>query len=89
MPTVAESGVPNYEFASWIGILAPAGTPSPVVGLLNKHIVSALRSPELSTTFSRSGMDVIASSPEQFATFLKSELQRYAKVVKERGLKAD
>jgi len=89
VPTVAESGVPNYEFASWIGILAPAGTPSPVVALLNKHIVSALRSPELSTTFSRSGMDVIASSPEQFATFLKSELQRYAKVVKERGLKAD
>ncbi|HYC43886.1 MAG TPA: tripartite tricarboxylate transporter substrate-binding protein, partial [Burkholderiales bacterium] len=41
VPTVAESGVPNYEFASWIGILAPAGTPSPVVGLLNKHIVSA------------------------------------------------
>ena len=89
VPTVAESGVPNYEFTSWIGLLAPASTSETLIALLNKHVVEALRSPDLQRTFGNSGMDVVASSPEQFRALLRAELARYAKVVKERGLKAD
>jgi len=89
VPTVAESGVPDYAFTSWIGLLAPAGTPAAIVLKLNQQIHEALRSPDLSSRFSNAGMNVIASTPEEFATHLRSELSKYAKLVQQRGLRAD
>ena len=89
LPTVAESGVKGYEFASWYGVLAPAGTPAGVINTLNAQITKALRSSELGERFAREGADIIASSPAQFGAHLKSELVRWAKVAKEAGLHAD
>lgn len=89
LPTVAESGVKGYEFASWYGVLAPAGTPANVINTLSDHIVKALRSSDLGERFAREGAEIIASSPAQFGAHLKSELARWAKVAKEAGLHAD
>jgi tripartite-type tricarboxylate transporter receptor subunit TctC len=88
IPTVAEAGVPGYEFTSWIGLLAPAGTPGDIVTTLNQHIVKALGSADLADRFARAGMDVIASSPEEFRKYLHSELVRYTELVQKRGLRA-
>jgi tripartite-type tricarboxylate transporter receptor subunit TctC len=87
VPTVAEAGVPGYEFTSWIGLLAPADTPNDIVGKLNQHIVKALGSSDLTQRFERAGMDVIASSPEEFRKYLRAELVRYTELVKKRGLR--
>lgn len=89
LPTIAESGVPGYEFASWYGVLAPAGTPAAVVKILNDYIVKAMRSPDLAERVAREGADIIASSPAQFDAHIKAELVRWAKVVKAAGLHAD
>ncbi len=89
LPTVAESGVKGYEFASWYGVLAPAGTPASVINTLNAQITKALRSSDLGERFTREGAEIIASSPAQFGAHLKSELVRWARVAKEAGLHAD
>jgi tripartite-type tricarboxylate transporter receptor subunit TctC len=83
LPTVAESGVPGYEFASWWGVLSPAGTPAATVAALNEHITKAVRSPEVSKRFTAEDTDIIASSPQQFAAHVNSELARWAKVVRD------
>jgi len=89
LPTVVEAGVPGYEFTSWNGVLAPAATPANTINLLNEQITRAIRAPDLAERFAKEGTEVIASTPAQFAAHIKSELQRWAKVVKEMGLKGD
>lgn len=89
VPTVAESGVPGYAFTSWIGLLAPASTPGAIVLKLNQQIREAMRSPDLSSRFANAGMNVIASSPEEFRMHLRSELSKYSQLVQQRGLRAD
>jgi tripartite-type tricarboxylate transporter receptor subunit TctC len=89
LPTVAESGVPGFEFTSWVGILAPAATPVHIVAALNGFIVKAARSPEVVDRLGTQGADIIASSPAEFRAYIKSELARWAKVVKESGMRAD
>jgi tripartite-type tricarboxylate transporter receptor subunit TctC len=89
VPTVSEAGVKGYEFAAWYGILAPAGTPAPVIATLNGHIVKAMHSPEVMKRVAQEGAEIIAGAPEAFAAYLKSELQRWAAVVKAAGLRAD
>ncbi len=88
-PSIAEAGVPDYEFASWYGVLAPAGTPVSVIHALNAGITNAMHTPELAERFAREGTDVIADSPAQFGSFIKTEIARWAKVVKAAGLRAD
>ena len=89
VPTIAESGLPGYEFTSWYGVLAPRKTPAERVVALNGHIHNALRAPEMAERFSRDGANIIASTPEEFARHLRLELAKWAKVVKEAGLKAE
>jgi len=89
LPTVAESGVPGYEFTTWVGALVPASTPPKTVAALNELIVNAVRSPDLARRFAEQGADIIASTPAQFAAHIKTELVRWAKVVKEAGIKAE
>jgi len=89
VPTIAESGVPGYEFTSWYGVLAPRATPADRVVALNGHFRNTLRSPEMAERFARVGADIIASTPEEFARHLRAELVKWAKVVKEAGLKAE
>ncbi len=89
LPTIAEAGVPGYDFASWYGVLAPAGTPVGIVNALNDHIVKAMRAPDMAEHFAKEGADVIASSPARFASHIKAELARWARVIKAAGIRAE
>jgi tripartite-type tricarboxylate transporter receptor subunit TctC len=89
LPTIAESGVPGYEFTTWVGALVPAGTPADTVNALNALIVKAVKSPDLTGRFVDQGADIIASTPQAFAAHIKTELARWAKVVKESGIRAE
>ncbi len=89
IPTIAESGVPGYEFVTWHGVLAPRGTPREIVVLLNEKLRGVLRSPELSARFGQMGLDIIASSPEEFSAHLKKELEKWGRVIRERHLRVE
>jgi tripartite-type tricarboxylate transporter receptor subunit TctC len=89
VPTVAESGYPDYVFTSWVGILAPGATPAPVVAALNALIVKAMNSPGVIDRLAADGTAVVASSPQEFQARIKSELVRWAKVVKQSGIKQE
>jgi tripartite-type tricarboxylate transporter receptor subunit TctC len=87
--SVAESGLPGYEFTSWFAILGPRGLPEPVVSTLNKGLLTTLKSPDVRDRLAREGAEVIGSSPAELGAFLQSELVKWAEVVKAAGLKAD
>ncbi|HYL26153.1 MAG TPA: tripartite tricarboxylate transporter substrate binding protein [Burkholderiales bacterium] len=89
VPTLAESGVPEYEAGSWYGVMAPAGTPREIVDRLHDAIVSALREPEVSKRLAAEGAIVIGSTPEEFGAHLKAELARVGKVVRAAGIRIE
>ena len=89
LATVAESGYPDYVFTSWVGILAPAATPPPVVAALNGYLVKAMNAPGVIDRLAADGTAVIVTSPQEFQTRIKSELARWAKVVHASGLKPE
>jgi tripartite-type tricarboxylate transporter receptor subunit TctC len=89
VPTIAESGVPGYEATSWFGLLAPAGTPAPVVAKLNASILKALANPEVKKKLAEQGAEAAGEKPEQFAAFIVAETAKWGKVVKESGATAD
>jgi tripartite-type tricarboxylate transporter receptor subunit TctC len=89
VPTVAESGAPGYEFVSWAGALVPAGTPGNIVTALYEAFAKALHTPVAEKRFAEQGTVIVASSPDEFAKFFKAELAKWAKVVKETGIKAE
>jgi tripartite-type tricarboxylate transporter receptor subunit TctC len=89
IPTIAETGVPGYEIVSWQGIFAPAGTPPEIVKRLNAEIVKILKMPDVHERLEGLGVDPVANTPEEFAAFQKAEIAKWAKVVKDAGIKAD
>lgn len=89
IPTVAESGVPQYEFNTWVGLLAPASTPPPIVKLLNEHAVKAAHAPEVVGRVTREGAEVVASTPEEFRATIAKETALWAKVIREMGIGAE
>ncbi len=88
IPTVIESGV-QYQFESWVGVVAPVATPAPVIKILNDHLVRAARSPDVVDRFGKDGADVVASSPEQFKKVITDEVAMWVRVIKQAGIKAD
>ncbi len=86
LPTVAEAGVPGYEFSGWFGIFAPAATPKEIVNKIAAASVKAVQSPDLRERLSQQGFMAVASGPEQFAAFFRGEVAKWARVVKEGGL---
>jgi tripartite-type tricarboxylate transporter receptor subunit TctC len=86
LPTVSEAGVPGYEVDVWFGFAAPAGTPQPTIDKLNMEIVNILKLPEVKEKFSAQGVDVVGSTPQQFAAHLKDQSAKWAKVVKDAGV---
>ena len=82
VPTMIESGVPNFESTTWFGMLAPAGTPPAIIARLNKDFVALLQRPDAREQISRTGADPVGNSPEQFAAHIKSEIAKWGKVVK-------
>jgi tripartite-type tricarboxylate transporter receptor subunit TctC len=87
IPTIAESGFPGYEANSWNGIVAPAGTPRPIVAKLNAAIVKVLQSPDLRETFTADGAEPVSSTPEEFTAYIRACHAKWAKVIKTAGLK--
>ncbi|HZE58998.1 MAG TPA: tripartite tricarboxylate transporter substrate binding protein [Burkholderiales bacterium] len=89
VPTLRESGLPEYEAGSWYGIEAPAGTPRAVIDRLNAVIVKALRQPDVAKRLAAEGAEVIGSTPEEFGAHIKSELARVEKVVRAAGIRIE
>ena len=89
IPTVSESGVPGYEASSWFGTLAPVGTPQSIVMRLNSDALKALQRREVQEALMRQGMDPTGSTPGEFDAYLRSEIAKWTRVVKEAGIKAD
>jgi tripartite-type tricarboxylate transporter receptor subunit TctC len=87
-PTINEF-IPGFESTSWGGVLAPAGTPAPVISSLNTEIVRILRTPEIKTKISAMGAEVIDSTPDEFKNFIQVEITKWSKVIKLSGATAD
>ena len=86
-PTVAESGLPGYEAETWFGLFAPSATPRDIVNKLYSEIAAALNNADARAKMASQGLFVVASTPEQFAVLIKSEMPRWAKVVKDANIK--
>ncbi len=89
VPTIAEAGVPGYDASIWWGILAPAGTPAPVVDRLYKELTMILNTEEVSKVFEDQGAEVDLQGPTEFTQFLDGETAKWAKVVKQGNIKVD
>ena len=89
LPTVAEAGVPGYEAVQWFGIVAPQGTPDPVVKRLNTELRAVLAMPDVRARFAELGFDVVGNSVEEFAGFIRSEAQKGKKIAEISGAKLD
>jgi tripartite-type tricarboxylate transporter receptor subunit TctC len=89
IPTMAESGFAGFEATSWFALLAPAGTPAPIVRKLHQETLKALAAPDLRTKFSELGMDIVGSSPEQLTAIIRTDIPKWAKVIKDSGAKLD
>ena len=89
VPTIAEAGVPGFEVSNWWGILAPAGTPEPALDRLYKEITAILDSPETRKRFELEGAEVVRMKPQEFATFVTQETEKWTRVVKEAGIKPE
>ena len=88
-PTVSESGLPGYEAMPWLGLVAPAGTPAPVVNRLYTELNDILKEPEVQERFRSLGLDIIGSKPDEFSAFLKKDIVKWAQVIKDSGAKVD
>jgi tripartite-type tricarboxylate transporter receptor subunit TctC len=86
LPTMQEAGVKDYESATWYGIVAPAATPSDIVGKLNAEIVAILKQPETHDRLSKEGADPVGNSPQEFGKFIRSEIEKWRKVIRAAGI---
>jgi tripartite-type tricarboxylate transporter receptor subunit TctC len=89
VPTLAEAGVPGYELAPWYAVYVPAATPQPVVAKLNQALVDALRKPEVRQRLAAIGAEPVGSSPEALRAHLQAEMDKWGRVIAERGIRAD
>lgn len=89
VPTLAESGFPGFDMVSWQALVAPANTPKPVIDKLNAEVVRVLRTPEMKEKMIGLGTEVVANTPEQFAQYLREEMAKWAKIVKDAGIKLE
>ena len=89
LPTMDESGYPGFEAVPWFGLLAPIGTPQAIIDKVHQETVRVLGQPDVRKKFEDAGLDVIGSSPAQFAEVIRSEIPYWAKIIKEAGIKAE
>jgi tripartite-type tricarboxylate transporter receptor subunit TctC len=86
VPTIAESGVPGYEYTTWFGFFAPGTTPQPLVAKLNQLVNKVIAMPEVQTEFRRDGLEPIGSSVDEFRALVNSEIEKWGKVIKAAGI---
>jgi tripartite-type tricarboxylate transporter receptor subunit TctC len=89
LPTMAEAGLTGFDISTWFGLFAPAGTPNDVIAKWNAEVVKILNSPEMRERLVAQGAEPAPMTPEQFAAFVKSEIPKYARIVKASGAKVD
>ena len=89
VPTIAESGIPNYELSGWYAVFVPGKTPKAIVDRLNTELVKALKEADVRARFALIGAEPVGSSPQELASTLKAETARWATIVRERNIKAD
>ncbi len=87
VPTVSEAGVPGYEHTGWSGIMVPAGTPKPIVDLLNAEINKIIARPEVKANWVKQGADTMSMTPAAFDAYLRADLAKWTKVVNDAGIK--
>ncbi len=89
LPTLAESGLTGYEISSWFGLFVPASTPAAVVDKLHRETVRVLKLPDVIERFAKEGAEPVGSAPADFNNYVRQEFVKYAKVIKDNGIKAD
>jgi tripartite-type tricarboxylate transporter receptor subunit TctC len=89
MPTVAEAGVPGYEATIWLGVMAPAGTPKPIIDRLNAEITKVTGRAEVKEAWGKQGATALSMTPEQFDKYLRDDIAKWAKVIAQAGIKLD
>ena len=89
IPAIAEAGLPGYEDYNWYGVLAPKGTPKAIVDKLHTDIVHVVKSTDVEDRLTKDGAEVIANTPAEFAKFIREEIQKYAQIIKQSGLRTE
>ena len=89
VPTIAEAGLPGYEIASGMGVVAPAGTPQEIIGRLNREIVKVLKTPEIGKQLFALGIDPVGNTPEQYAEMIRANTEKYGRLVRISGARID
>jgi len=89
VPTVAESGLKDFSIATWFGLLGPAGMPADLVARIQRDVARVLATPDIRNRLVDLGVDIVANSPEEFSAYLRTEIVRYAKVIKDAGIKPE
>jgi len=89
IPTIAESGLAGFDANNWYGVMAPRRTPRPIVMKLNAEITKVLAMPDVKVFLATQGLEPAAGSPEQFGAYIKSETEKWGKVVKDSGARAE
>jgi tripartite-type tricarboxylate transporter receptor subunit TctC len=87
VPTIDEAGVPGYEATIWLGIMAPKGTPQPIVDKLNAEIGKVVNRPDVKEAWAKQGVEPLTMSPAEFDKYLRADIEKWGKVVKEAGIK--
>src|SRR5262245_889743 len=86
LPTVAESGVPSYKYDAWFGVMAPAGTPKPILNKINQDIVAALKMPDVVEKLEAQGSFPVTNTPDEFDVIIKNDTARYTKLLQDAGI---
>ena len=89
VPTVSEAGVPGYDAVIWLGIMAPAATPRPIVERLNAEITKAANTPEMKEAWGKQGAQAMSMTPDEFARFMREDIDKWARIVRISGARAD
>ena len=89
VPTLAEAGVPGFEYSTWYGLVVPAGTPQPVVTRLHEALVRILAAPDVKEKFASQGVEPAANSPQEFKDYLKAEVTKWGRVIKASGMRVN
>jgi tripartite-type tricarboxylate transporter receptor subunit TctC len=86
-PTVAESGFPGYEAISWFALLAPAGTPAPIINKVHQEALKVLAQPEMRAKFGQLGLDPVGNLPDELGAIMKGDIDKWSKAIKDAGIK--